>query len=202
MTMATAKLLAYAMMLLLVAGPFLWVWLNSRHTQASQSRARDAKYDRTQISLILEQMPVPLVLTSDNDVEVFRNRAAEDLLRASGALQRTGIPTSQLLADWTRRCAGREDQGLRNLDDFRAWIAADAPVPLMIGDSVRHFYEIRRQLIPDIGVLWTILDISRHKQLELALRITTDNLEQRVRERTRALEDAREGAERAFGVPQ
>ncbi|WP_217412941.1 sensor histidine kinase [Marinobacterium ramblicola] len=107
-------------------------------------------------------------------LELMRNRTVEELLSggSSGELLRETL--SNLGTDRFRPLTGAEMVGRR----------ADGTLfPMMV--SVRGMTDH-----PELGYLVTVIDISRRKRLEQALREVNESLEHKVVERTRALEEA------------
>jgi PAS domain S-box-containing protein len=75
-------------------------------------------------------------------------------------------------------------------------IALHAEVDFMFADGSAGWFDVRAQPVPE-GIFVLSIDISERKQAEKALRELNEELERKVRERTRDLEAARQHAEAA-----
>lgn len=157
------------------------------------SEAPATPYDDARgMQQIIERLPMPVLVEGLSGGLVLCNGAARRQLAASGLDPRPGARVSVALHDWVARVSGAPG----GASGWDAWLAADADTPLAAGNR-EHCYELRRVGIPGLGHLWTIGDISAHKRLERELRRNTESLEQRVQERTQALDHARQAAQQA-----
>jgi len=144
---------------------------------------------------ILDQLPMALMLVTFKGALIFRNRAARELLQQEASA--TGGSAEQMMRAWVARLGGYPPLSTSYLQRFDEWLKLGAMGPEVFGDATHRFFEISREPVVDVGVLWILHDVSPYKQLELTLRLTTGSLEQRVLQRTQALQDARVAAELA-----
>ncbi|MBR9884086.1 MAG: PAS domain S-box protein [Oceanospirillales bacterium] len=151
----------------------------ARERALSQERQRDM-ISTAQVGLInvdaagLIQFINPMAMQQFGvSLELMRNRAVEELL-SGGSSELLRETLANLGTDRFQPLTGAEMVGRR----------ADGTLfPMMV--SVRGMTDH-----PELGYLVTIIDISRRKRLEQALREANESLEHKVAERTRALEEA------------
>ncbi|WP_188749734.1 sensor histidine kinase [Marinobacterium zhoushanense] len=151
----------------------------ARERALSQERQRDM-ISTAQVGLInvdrsgLIQFINPMAMQQFGvSLELMRNRTVEELL-SGGSSELLRETLSNLGTDRFQPLTGAEMVGRR----------ADGTLfPMMV--SVRGMTDH-----PELGYLVTVIDISRRKRLEQALREANESLEHKVIERTRALEEA------------
>lgn len=140
---------------------------------------------------VIDRLPLAAIVDHEGGRVLSCNRAARSLLVAAGCEPRAGAVVAELLRAWLRRDAPG------HLAAFEAWLASANELPLPVVDRAARHHQIQRVPVPDIGFLWTFQDLTLHRRLEDALRRTTETLEQRVLERTRALDRAHQAAQEA-----
>lgn len=144
---------------------------------------------------VIERLPMPVLLEGLSGGMLLCNDAARRQLAQAALDPVPGGCVTEVLRKWVMRVsAGAPDQV--QAQTWNAWLGAATDVPLLAADRDQCF-ELRRAAIPALGHLWTIADISAHKRLERELRRNTESLEQRVLERTQALDHARQAAQQA-----
>lgn len=132
----------------------------------------------------LDGLPQALVRVDASGRVVQANAHFLDWLAAGSPV--TGLLLERLLATWLGPASGS------GLAQWRSWWAQPGVPLLLEGADGRHLQFARSQTD-----LLLISDVSSFRQRERALLMTTRHLEDDVLERTRALEQARQSAERA-----
>lgn len=141
---------------------------------------------------IVRQISTPVLVDDRAGSLLLCNAAAAGLLREAGLLCETGTPLAGLLCEWHRRVA-TTDAGLA----CARWLQQGARTPLAVPAAHGGHHELHREALAGLGWLWTIHDVGKHQRIEAALRATAEVLEQHVRERSRALDEAQRAAQAA-----
>lgn len=144
---------------------------------------------------IIERLPMPVLVEDLSGGMLLCNEAARRQLAETGLHPAPGGCVSELLREWTLRVSAGAAERV-HAPGWDAWLRLETDTPLVAGNR-EHCFELRRVAIPALGHLWTLGDISAHKRLERELRRNTESLEQRVLERTQALDHARQAAQQA-----
>lgn len=148
-----------------------------------RSRIRGSR--RAELSPELDGLPDAVARLDAQGVVEAANPRFRDWLAAGGAV--VGFSLERLLAVWLGPAAAV------GLGQWRTWWTRPGSEPLLLeGSDGRHLQFFRTPA----GLL-LIHDVSMYRQRERALLMTTRRLEADVLERTRALEHARQSAERA-----
>ena len=153
-------------------------------------------FNRKLLERALESVPQGiLVLDADLNVTAWNQRLIA-LLDIPRDVMRVGLPLSELVAF-------NKDRGEYGADDLKALLVnrdieqQSWPYVYVRERPDGTVLETTYDRMPDGGIISTYADVTEKHRAAEALRAARDTLEQRVRERTEALEDARLVAEHA-----
>jgi signal transduction histidine kinase/CheY-like chemotaxis protein len=164
----------------------------------TQTARREVQFNRRLIEVTWQQVSQGIGVVDREDRLVAWNKRYQEIMRFPANYLYVGIPVATLV-DYSNRMGWTAD-GFGPTDRLKVATTTSTTASLQLRDLVApdgRVLQVRRDSIADGGYLFSLTDVTDHKKVERALRAINKSLEERVAERTKALESAVAKAEQA-----
>jgi signal transduction histidine kinase len=165
-----------------------------RYERLERDKLLDAQALRVRATL--DHLNQGVAIFDDKNLLVRSNKRLIELLNPPVHLLRSGTSFATI-SDYfvQQRVFADEDR----LQKFSNWVSDGTRVPLSLQLSTvnNQVFDLFCQPMPDHGFVVSLTDVTTQTEAEKALTQLNETLEQRVRERTKELQNARDDAERA-----